>query len=153
MSDDRPHCARCGPSRSQRSLGEQAVRCLAGGGAAAWGGGEFDRRDAGEIERAVAEFGRSSNGGLIVASGAEAIQHRDLIIALAARHRLPAVYPLRIFVIAGGVMSYGINATDPYRRGPATSCSGSWECFTSRRPAIGASPASPVIGGWQRLLS
>ena len=54
-----------------------------------------DVRDAGEIERAVAAFARSANGGLIVTASALASRHRDLIIALAARHRLPAVYPAR----------------------------------------------------------
>ena len=55
-------------------------------------------RDAGEIERAVAAFAREPNGGLIVTASASAAVHRDLIIMLAARHRLPAVYPFRYFV-------------------------------------------------------
>ena len=57
-------------------------------------------RDAGEIERAIAAFARSSNGGLIVTASPEASRHRDLIITLAARHRLPAVYAYRSFVTA-----------------------------------------------------
>ena len=64
-------------------------------------------RDAGEIERAVAAFARSPNGGLIVTASALAIVHRDLIVTLAARHKLPAVYYDRFFVAAGGLVSYG----------------------------------------------
>ena len=64
-------------------------------------------RDAGEIERAVTAFAREPNGGLIVTTSALAQIHRDLIIKLAARHRLPAVYPYRLFVTGGGLMSYG----------------------------------------------
>ena len=58
----------------------------------------IDRRDAGEIERDVAAFARAPNSGLIVAVSASALVHRELIITLAARHRLPAVYPYRTFV-------------------------------------------------------
>ena len=73
-------------------------------------------RDAGEIERAVAAFARSSNGGLIVTAGAAAQLHRDLIVTLAARHKLPAVYSERFFVAAGGLISYGPDHVDQYRR-------------------------------------
>ena len=73
-------------------------------------------RDAGEIERAVAAFARSPNGGLIVTAGASAALHRDLIITLAARHKLPAVYSERSFVAAGGLISYGADYIDQYRR-------------------------------------
>jgi putative ABC transport system substrate-binding protein len=73
-------------------------------------------RDAGEIERAVAAFARSSNGGLIVTVGAGATLHRNLIITLAARHKLPAVYSERSFVAAGGLISYGADQIDQYRR-------------------------------------
>jgi putative ABC transport system substrate-binding protein len=73
-------------------------------------------RDAGEIERAVAAVARSANGGLIVAGSGLAQLHRDLIIALAARHKLPAVYYERFFVAAGGLVSYGANYIDQYRR-------------------------------------
>jgi ABC-type uncharacterized transport system substrate-binding protein len=73
-------------------------------------------RDAGEIERAVAAFARSPNGGLIVAASGPATMHRDLIITLAARHKLPAVYFERFFVAAGGLISYGANFIDQYRR-------------------------------------
>jgi putative ABC transport system substrate-binding protein len=72
--------------------------------------------DAGEIERAIATFARLSNGGLVVTRIAEAIVHRDLIIKLAARHRLPAVYPLRLFVTSGGLISYGPDIVDQHRR-------------------------------------
>ena len=64
-------------------------------------------RDAGEIERAVAAFARSANGGLIVTGSASASVHRDLIIALAAKHKLPAVYCNRYMVIDGGLISFG----------------------------------------------
>jgi putative tryptophan/tyrosine transport system substrate-binding protein len=73
-------------------------------------------RDPDEIERGVAAFARGANGGLIVTAGALSLVHRDPIIALAARHRLPAVYPYRIFVVSGGLMSYGTDSTDSYRR-------------------------------------
>jgi putative tryptophan/tyrosine transport system substrate-binding protein len=72
--------------------------------------------DVGEIERTVAAFARSSNGGLIVTASTSAVIHRDLISMLAARHRLPAVYSFRYFVTAGGLISYGPNSIDPYRR-------------------------------------
>jgi ABC-type uncharacterized transport system substrate-binding protein len=74
------------------------------------------RCDAGEIERAVAAFARSSNGGLIVTVSALAVVHRDLIITLAARHKLPAVYYERNFVADGGLISYGPDYLDQYRR-------------------------------------
>ena len=75
-----------------------------------------DVRDAGEIERAVTAFARSSNGGLIVTGSPAAIRHRDLIIALAARLRLPAVYSYRFFVTGGGLLSYGPDFVDQYRQ-------------------------------------
>ena len=62
-------------------------------------------REAGEIERAITAFARTSNGGLIVTASRLATVHRDLIVALAARHRLPAVYSSRLFVTAGGLIS------------------------------------------------
>jgi ABC-type uncharacterized transport system substrate-binding protein len=73
-------------------------------------------RDAGEIERDVAAFARSPNGGLIVTASTLAVVHRDLIVTLAARHKLPAVYPSRFFVAAGGLISYGPDSIDPHRR-------------------------------------
>jgi len=73
-------------------------------------------RDADEIESAVAAFARSPNGGLIVTTSTSALIHRELISTLAARHRLPAVYPFRYYVTAGGLISYGPDSIDPYRR-------------------------------------
>ena len=75
--------------------------------------------DAGEIERAVAAFARAPNGGLIVTASPLAQRHRDLIVALAARHKLPAVYNERYFVAAGGLISYGSDRTEQYRRAAA----------------------------------
>jgi ABC-type uncharacterized transport system substrate-binding protein len=76
----------------------------------------IDLRDAGEIERTVAAFARQPNGGLIVTTGARGYAHRELIVKLAAQHRLPAVYPFRHWVTDGGLVSYGTDPIDPYRR-------------------------------------
>jgi putative ABC transport system substrate-binding protein len=76
----------------------------------------INTRDAGVIERAVAAFAPSPNGGLIVTGGAATILHRDLIIMLAARHKLPAVYHERHMVTAGGLISYGPDFVDQYRQ-------------------------------------
>ena len=73
-------------------------------------------RDAAEIERAIAAFARSPNGGLILTGGALAVVHRKLIIALAARYKLPAVYYERFFVTAGGFISYGPDTVDVFRQ-------------------------------------
>jgi putative ABC transport system substrate-binding protein len=73
-------------------------------------------RDAAEMERAFATFARSSNGGLIVTSSSLAFDHRELIITLAARHKLPAVYNNRFFVTGGGLISYGPDRIDQFRR-------------------------------------
>jgi putative tryptophan/tyrosine transport system substrate-binding protein len=73
-------------------------------------------RDVGEIERNIAALAHSSNGGVVVTGSPEASRHRDLIVTLAARHRLPAVYPYRSFVIDGGLISYGPDMVDQYRR-------------------------------------
>jgi putative ABC transport system substrate-binding protein len=75
-----------------------------------------DVRDAPDIERAVTGFAREPNGGLVVTQSAPAQIHRGLTIGLAARHRLPAVYPYRFFVADGGLISYGIDTIDQYRR-------------------------------------
>jgi putative ABC transport system substrate-binding protein len=75
-----------------------------------------DVRDAGEMERALDAFARSSSGGLIVPGSALAVVHRKLIIALAARHRLPAVYFNRTLITDGGLMSYGSDLIDQYRQ-------------------------------------
>jgi putative tryptophan/tyrosine transport system substrate-binding protein len=73
-------------------------------------------RDSGEIERSISAFAREANGGLIVLGAPLAIMQRELISTLAVRHRLPAVYPARLFVAAGGLVSYGPDSIDPYRR-------------------------------------
>jgi putative ABC transport system substrate-binding protein len=76
----------------------------------------IDTRDAGEIERAVVAFASEPNSGLIAATGGGVLQHRELIVALAARHKLPAVYAYRSHVMSGGLMSYGLDNLDQYRR-------------------------------------
>src|SRR5262249_61930525 len=73
-------------------------------------------RDAGEIERAITAFARGSNAGVIVVAGALANVHRELIITLAARHRLPAGYPYRFFVTGGGLVSHGPGPIEPFRQ-------------------------------------
>jgi putative ABC transport system substrate-binding protein len=73
-------------------------------------------RDASEIERAVREFAHAPNGGLVLTASGLAFAHRDLIIRLAAQHKLPAVYFERVFVAAGGLVSYGADFVDMYRR-------------------------------------
>jgi putative ABC transport system substrate-binding protein len=73
-------------------------------------------RDVDEIDRALTAFAHAPNGGLVVTGSAPAAVHRDLIIALAAKHRLPAVYPYRFFVTAGGLISYGPDTIDQFRR-------------------------------------
>ena len=75
-----------------------------------------DVRDLAEIERIVSTFASAPNSGLIVTASPSAGTHRDAIIALAARHQLPTVYPLRYFVVSGGLVSYGPESIDPYRR-------------------------------------
>jgi putative ABC transport system substrate-binding protein len=69
-----------------------------------------------EIERAVAAFARRPNGGLIVTASPSAIVHRGLLVALALQHKLPAVYYDRYFVLAGGLISYGPDLVDQFRR-------------------------------------
>jgi ABC-type uncharacterized transport system substrate-binding protein len=76
----------------------------------------FAVRDAGEIERAVTAFARGSNGGLIVTGSPLTAVQRDLIVTLAARYHLPAVYPFRYFASRGGLISYGPDSIAPYRR-------------------------------------
>jgi putative tryptophan/tyrosine transport system substrate-binding protein len=75
--------------------------------------------NAAEIERAVTAFAHSSNGGLIVPGGALATRHRDLVVRLAAQHKLPAVYSNPVFVTGGGLISYGPDRIDQYRRAAA----------------------------------
>ena len=76
----------------------------------------YNKRDTNEIERVVTAFARTPNGGLIVTPGGPPFVNRDLIITLAARYKLPAVYFDRFFVTAGGLLSYGPDRIDMYRR-------------------------------------
>jgi putative ABC transport system substrate-binding protein len=76
----------------------------------------IDARDSDDIERGISLFARKPNGGLIVVVAAFATAHRDVIISLAAQHRLPAIYPYRYFVTSGGLMSYGPDTIDQYRQ-------------------------------------
>jgi putative ABC transport system substrate-binding protein len=76
----------------------------------------MDVRDDGQIERDLTAFARGSNGGVIVTAGALSAINRNLIITLAAKHRLPAVYPFRLYAAAGGLIAYGPDLVDPYRR-------------------------------------
>jgi len=71
--------------------------------------------DLAEVEHAIAEFARETNGGLIVTASARGVTHRELIVMLAARYKLPAVYSVRDFVASGGLISYGANFLDQYR--------------------------------------
>jgi putative ABC transport system substrate-binding protein len=73
-------------------------------------------RKADEIERAITTFAQQPSGALVVVPSVPTIHHRDLIIVLAARHRLPAVYPYRFFTIAGGCLSYGVDLPVLYRQ-------------------------------------
>jgi putative ABC transport system substrate-binding protein len=75
--------------------------------------------DAGAMERAVVAFARSPNGGLIVTASTLAVIHRELITRLAAEHRLPAVYHSSYYITSGGLISYGPNSIDPFRRAAA----------------------------------
>ena len=99
-----------------------------------------DVRETSEIERALTAFARVPNGGLIVTISTLTIVHRDLIIALAARHRLPAVYPYRLFVTSGGLISYGPDQSTRSATRPATSTASSRArsrpiCRCRRRPS------------------
>jgi putative tryptophan/tyrosine transport system substrate-binding protein len=76
----------------------------------------IDMRNTGEVERTIATFARPPNGGLIVTAAGGSSTRRSLIITLAARHRLPAVYPFRYYVADGGLISYGPDPIDQYRR-------------------------------------
>jgi putative tryptophan/tyrosine transport system substrate-binding protein len=75
-----------------------------------------DVHDPVEIERAIVAFARSGNGGLILTTSALSAVHRDLIITLAARYKLPAVYRFRFYASGGGLISYGTNFLDEFRR-------------------------------------
>ena len=73
-------------------------------------------RDVGEIERTLAAFAQGANGGLIVTGSPRATANRDLIVAVAAKYRLPGVYSGRFYVAAGGLLSYGVDFLDQFRR-------------------------------------
>ena len=75
--------------------------------------------DAPDIEHAIGAFAQTPSGGLAFLPDGTTIANRDLVVALAARHRLPAVYPFRFFVTAGGLMSYATDVSDQYRRAAA----------------------------------
>ena len=99
------------------------------------------------IQRAVAAFVRGPADGLIVLGGPSANAQRDLIAAMVARHRLPAVYAARYFVTAGGLISYGPDVVDQFRRGPGTSIASSRArrratCRSRRRPSSRGSSIS-----------
>ena len=79
----------------------------------------IDLRDPGEIERGVVACAREPNCGLIIVGSPSGAVHRDLIITLAARHRLPAVYPYKYFAHSGGLVSYGPDSVSPFRRAAA----------------------------------
>jgi len=106
-----------GPSRSRYSCRDRTVWrypiCSADLGVELT---PINLRDPGEIERAVSAFARPSNGGLIVTAAPIATVHRDLIVTLAARHKLCSVYSVRAFVTAGGLIYYGSDLSDLYRR-------------------------------------
>src|SRR5262249_36203287 len=105
-----PEVARVGALREPGQPAAVAQWAIIQGGAQPFGAElkPSDLRDASEIERAVSAFARSPNGGLIATVSAAALRHRDLIVTLAAQHRLPTVYPYRIFVTSGGLMAYGV---------------------------------------------
>src|SRR5262249_315754 len=108
---------RGGSSQSHHNFGGRPVWRNSIRGAIARGGtASNDVRDLKAIQSGVAAFAGVSNAGLIVTAGGQQILHRDLIITLAARHKLPAVYSARYFVTAGGLMSYGPNLLDLYQR-------------------------------------
>ena len=74
------------------------------------------KNDAADVERAIESFARAPNGGLVVPPDITTVVHRDLIVALATRHRMPAIYSFRPFVAAGGLMSYGVDFVDLFRQ-------------------------------------
>ena len=79
----------------------------------------IDVQEAAELERAIAAFAREPSGGLIVLPGPVTTNHREMVIALAARHRLPTVYAFRFFVTGGGLVPYGVDPTDQSRQAVA----------------------------------
>ena len=105
--------ASSGPSGCHHNLGNWPVCSDPVSGAICWSYVvPINVRDAGEVERAITAFARSPTGGLIVTSSARVAAHADLIVALAARYRLPAVYYRRSFAAAGGLISYGADTVE-----------------------------------------
>ncbi len=112
-----PHVTRVAVMRDSTSVGGGAQLGAIQGAAASFGVvvSPIDTRDPEGIERAVSAFARGTDGGLIVATSRLARHHRDLIITLAARHRLPAIYSNRTFVSGGGLISYGSDYIEQFR--------------------------------------
>jgi putative tryptophan/tyrosine transport system substrate-binding protein len=113
-----PRVTRAGLVRDASNVGEIALFGAVRSAAPAMGmdSSPLAVRDAAEIERDVTAFAREPNGGLVVLAGVAAAVHREQIIRLAARYRLPAVYPDHLFVTAGGLISYGPDRIDQFRR-------------------------------------
>ena len=88
-----------------------------------------------DIERSIEAFARVPDGGLVLPPDSTTIAHRDLVIALAARHRLPAVYPIQLFVAAGGLMSYGTDQNDMFRLAASYIDRSGWQRTDQGRPA------------------
>jgi hypothetical protein len=117
-----------GPANSRDSGRTRPIRRDPGGGAIARGRAAPDRYPGRRGDRTRYPCIRQRpNGGLIAATGGGVLKHRELTVALAARHRLPAVYAYRIHVMSGGLISYGLDNLDQYRRRPATSIASSGE--------------------------
>jgi putative ABC transport system substrate-binding protein len=105
------------PSRSHLTLHEwRTGRNARRGAVAPRGCQRCQVRDAGEIERGIDTFARQPNGGLVTLGSPVTLANTDMIVTLAARHRLPAIYTTRYFVTSGGLMSYGPDRVDLYRR-------------------------------------
>jgi len=105
-TDDEQQCPTCGAERAKVVRYFFVEQFLA----------PVNMPNADEIENDVAAFARSPSGGLIITGSGAAIRYRELIIALAARHKLPAIYFDRFFVADGGLISYGVDLLDQYRR-------------------------------------
>ena len=102
---------------------------------------------AADIERAIESFARVSDIGLVLPPDATTIAHRDLVITLAARHRLPAVYPVQLFVVGGGLMSYGTDQNDMFRLArwyrPASS---SWRSYAAKHLIAYGADRADIFG-------
>ncbi len=98
------------------SMASQLAAIAAGAAALGLTPTTIDVRDPDEIERALGAFAREPHGGIVVTASASSAANREFIIMLAARHRLPAIYPYDHFVVAGGLIAYGPDLVDPFRR-------------------------------------